>query len=41
LGFIVRRDLRTSDRDKRIVEREESLAKLQVQSRMTWLFDFV
>lgn len=30
LGFIVRRDLTSSDRDKRIVEREESLARLQV-----------
>lgn len=41
LGFIVRRDLRSSDRDKRIVEREESLAKLQVQNRVTWLIDDV
>lgn len=30
LGWIVRRDLTTSDRDKRVVLREESLARLQV-----------
>lgn len=31
LGYIVRRDLNSSDRDKRVVEREESLARLQVR----------
>jgi len=28
-GFIVRRDLAANERDKRIVQREESLARLQ------------
>lgn len=32
LGWVVRRDLTTSDRDKKVVVREESLARLQVSS---------
>lgn len=34
LGWIVRRDLTTSDRDKKVVVREESLARLQVSSHV-------
>ncbi len=29
-GFVLRRDLQASERDKQIVRREESLARLQV-----------
>lgn len=31
LGFIVQRDLASSQRDKKVVEREESLARLLVR----------